>query len=290
MQGEEPLILELQKESFTKIKHLIGDFSHYLVLTTLFEGFTPGKVWVNQLEQLTTALVWDRLNTLFFLMGDSSDNKLNRELNDPIMTTIFPEIIQMQYHKFYLQFTPHHMWEEQIDVILKRSISDRQFIYSYMFNPNRTNFALNWEPGFPDGYKMTRITYELLNNLNLQNLDYVVSGIRACWQSTNLYLRSGGIGYCLLKDDVITSWCSTDCVINAGCELYVETLEGYGRKGLGTLVALACVQECIAKGLIVYWHCFNNNIGSIKIAEKINLAKIAECPVYIVNVQGKQEE
>jgi hypothetical protein len=207
---------------------------------------------VNHLGAPTTALVWDRLNALFFLMGGSTDKQLNQELNGLIIDTIFPEAIQLEYRAFYLQFTPHHAWEEQIGVILARSTYEQQSIHSYLFDPHRSSLDLSWEPRIPVGYNMTRITEELLDNRNLENLDAIVSGIRACWRSTDRYLQGGGIGYCLLKDDVITSWCSTDYVVNAGCELYVETFEGYKRKGLGTLVALACAQECIAKGLVVH--------------------------------------
>lgn len=74
---------------------------------------------------------------------------------------------------------------------------------------------------------MTRITYELLNNTNLENMDEVIFCIRACWRSIDQYLLDGGIGYCLLKGDVIASWGSTDYVIGNECELYVETFEWY---------------------------------------------------------------
>lgn len=68
----------------------------------------------------STALVWDRLNTFFFLAGDSTEHELNQELNNLIIDTIFPEVIQLQYRKFFLQFTPQ-TWEERISVLLKGS-------------------------------------------------------------------------------------------------------------------------------------------------------------------------
>jgi RimJ/RimL family protein N-acetyltransferase len=112
----------------------------------------------------------------------------------------------------------------------------------------------------------------------------VVSCIRACWRSTDQYLHNGGIGYCLLKGEAITSWCSTDYVIGNTCELYVETFEGYRQKGLGMLTAFACVQACITQGLTVYWHCFKDNLGSVRIAEKIGFRKMAEFPIYVVDL------
>jgi hypothetical protein len=283
------MVFELPEESFTKIEHLVGDFSHYLVLTTLLLGRTPGRIWVNCLEEPTTALVWDRLNTLFFVMGDSSDNEHNQALNRLIMDTIFPEAVQLQYRKFFLQFTPHQAWEGQAGVILRQAAPDRQYVYSYTLDPNHVAPAPNWELRLPAGYHTARITQEMLSDTDLGNLGRIVEGITACWHSADRYLRNGGIGYCLLEKDVITSWCSTDYVIDNACELYVETFEGHRRQGLATLVASACVQECIAKGLIVHWHCFDHTIASVKIAEKIGLVRTAECPVYIVDLQDQRE-
>ena len=281
------MLIELSKETFIKIKPLIGDLSHYLILSALLDGKTPGRIWVNNSEAPTTAFVWDKVNTLFFLVGDSKDYNLNQEINHLIINTIFPEAIQRQYAKFYLQFAPYQQWKEQVDVILKGSLPERQFIYSYILSPDHSDSSLMWQQHVPAGYKMSRITHEIINNTNLKNLDSVVYGINTCWSSIDQYLDDGGIGFCLLKEDVITSWCSTDYVINAECELYIETYKGYKQQGLGTLVAIACIKECITKGLMVHWHCFNYAIGSVKIAEKIKLTKIAECPVYIVDFQGE---
>lgn len=281
------MLIELSKESFIKIKPMIGELSHYLILATLLGGKTPGKIWTNHREAPTTALVWDRVNTLFFLMGDSTDDNLNQELNYLIMNIIFPKAIQLQYHRFYLQFASHQQWKAKAGVILKGTIPDQQFIYSYTLNPDLAEFSRLWQQGVPAGYKMTRITHEIIYNTHLKNLKLVTDSIKACWGSTDQYLDHAGIGFCLLRDDVITSWCSTDYVINGECELYVETFEGFKQKGLGTCVAIACIQECIAKGLVVHWHCFNHAIGSVKIAEKLNLTKVVECPVYIVDLQGE---
>ena len=282
------MILELSKESFTKIRHLVGEVSHYLVLSTLLEGRTPGKVWVNHVDEPTSALLWDKLNTFFFLAGDSTDDKFNQELTSLMMDTLFPEIIQLQYRKFFLQVTSQ-AWEEQIGVILKGSSPRQQAIYCYALDPRHADSAPK-EQRLPTGYKMTRITRELLNDTRLENQDEIVYCIRACWQSVDQYLHNGGVGYCLLEGDVITSWCSTDYVVGNECELYVETFEGHKRKGLGTLAASACVQECVARGLTVYWHCFSDHLGSVKIAEKVGLVKTAECPVYVVDLQDKQHD
>lgn len=282
--GENRLLVELAKESFPKINHLIGDFSHYLILAMLIDGRTPARIWVNDIEKPVTVFVWDQLNTLLFILGDSTDHTLNRKLNETIMDTIFPEANRLQYRKLFFQFYSPDTWEDKIGVVLNQFDYYQRFIYSYMLNPKHSNDTLSLKSEPPDGYQLKRITRELLGDSDLKNLAEILYCIEACWQTTDNYLKNGGIGFCCLKDDVIASWCSTDYVIDNACELYVETFEGFKQKGLGTLVALSCVQECLAQGLNVHWHCFDYALGSVKIAEKINLAKIAECPVYIVDL------
>jgi len=279
------LITEIPKESFHKIKPLIGEFSHYLVLTMLTNGKTPAKVWVNHLEKPTAAFVWDRLNTLFFVLGDSSDHEFNQALNNLIVNLILPEAIQLEYRKFFLQFTPQQGWEDQIDLILKTINYEQRSIYSYRLDPQHTALTQNLIPTVPTDYHIERITAEVLSNPYLTNQDRIVADIKACWHSTDQYLEKNGIGYCVRKGNAIASWCSTDYVIDNECELYVETFEGYQRVGLGTQVSLACVQECFARGLIVRWHCFDYARGSAKIAEKIHFMKTEDCPVFIVNLR-----
>jgi RimJ/RimL family protein N-acetyltransferase len=282
------LIHELPKEDFPKVGYLLGDFSHYLVLPALLEGRTRGRIWVNDLEEPTTALVWDKLNAFFYLAGNSSDSVLNQELNSLIEDTIYPEVIQLQYNNFFLQFAPQ-TWDTQVEVILKGSLPEKRFVNFYRLDTSHSNTVLlNEAIKPPAGYEMTRITDELLSHTDIENLAEVAYCIQACWQSTDHYLNNGGIGYCLLKQEAIASWCSTDYVVGNTCEMYIETFEGHKEKGLGTLTASACIQACIARGFTVHWHCFKDNLGSVKIAEKIGFSKIAECPIYVVRRQKRQ--
>ena len=278
------MILELPEEDFPRASHLLGDLAHYLVLTTLLEGRTPGKIWANDATQPTMALVWDRLNGFFFLAGDSSDGNLNQELNSLIVDSMFPQAIRLGYRHFFLQFAPQR-WDAQVAVILKGATPGKCFVDCYRLDAGRSTIRVNGATTLPAGYELARITEGLLSRTDVENLAEVVSCIQACWGSTDRYVDDGGIGYCLVKGEVIASWCSTDYLIGNSCELYVETFEGYQRKGLGTLTAAACVQACVAQGLTVYWHCFEDNLGSVTIAEKLGFEETAECPVYVMEVR-----
>lgn len=279
------MIFELPQEGFPKAGHLLGDLGHYLVLTTLLEGRTPGRIWANDADEPTIALIWDRLNGFFFLAGDSSDGDLNQELNGLIVNTIFPQAIRLGYRHLFFQFTPSR-WDAQVEVILRGAKPAKCFVHGYQLDAGRSTIGVNSATTPPAGYRLTRITEGLLSKTDVENLAEIASCIRACWGSTDRYVKDGGIGYCLVKGEAIASWCSTDYLTGNACELYVETFEGYKRRGLGTLTAAACVQACVAQGLTVYWHCFEDNLGSVRIAEKLGSGKTVECPVYVVEARS----
>jgi len=133
---------------------------------------------------------------------------------------------------------------------------------------------------------MVQITGELLCRSDIKNLNRIIADIKACWHSIDQYVQYGGIEYCLLKENEIAAWCSTDYIVENECELYIETFEGYKQKGLGTQVGLACVQACLQQGLFVRWNCFDYAIGSVKTAENIRLMKMDTCPVYTVHLKS----
>jgi GNAT superfamily N-acetyltransferase len=282
------VIFELPEKDFQKIGHLLNGVSHYIVLAKLLDGKTPGRIWVNCLDEPTTALVWDRLNAFFYLAGNSSDPELNHEMHSLIVDTIFPTLIELQYRHFFLQVTPQK-WEAQLEVILGNLAPEKNFITCYILKPTRVKTVLN-DLVLPAGYELRKIPNVVQSNTQLKNMTEVVSCIQACWKSVEQYLNNGGIGYCLLEDKVVTSWCSTDYIVGNQCELYVETFKGYRRKGFGLLAASACVKECIARGYAVFWHCFRDNLGSVRIAEKLGFEKEAEAPIYTLSLKGSKEQ
>lgn len=277
------MLTEIPQELFYKIRPLIGDYSHFLVLKMLLDGKTPAKVWTNRFDAPSIAFVWDQLNTLFYLFGDSRNRNFNHELNQFITENILPKITELHYRKFFLLFGPDHIWKDQAEMLINGIHYEQRFILSYGLDP--TNLPNNQELKLPNEVQLVQITGELLNRSDIKNINRITADIKACWKSTDLYVQNGGIGYCLLKENEVVAWCSTDYIIENECELYIETFEGHQLKGWGTQVGLACVRACLKQGLSVRWHCFDYAIGSVKIAEKIQLVKLDACPVYIADLK-----
>jgi hypothetical protein len=68
-----------------------------------------------------------------------------------------------------------------------------------------------------------------------------------------------------------------------------RVIRGVQAERLGSTRRIGLCSRYIAKGFVVHWHCFKYNYGAVKIAEKIGLVKTAEYPVYVFDLQDKQE-
>lgn len=278
------MLFELPVNQFNNIRPLLGSLDHFLVLFTLINGKTRGRVWVNQIDNPTTALVWDQFNTLFFILGDSTSPELNLALHKLIVEDIFPQITKLQYRRFFLQFEPNDAWENEKEGILNGLDWSQKAIYAYASTQNQAEHSPEPMPPLPDDYQLVPITKDLFEKKSLKNLEMITGAIKASWQSLDAYCEQGGIGYCLIHENDIASWCSTDYVVRNECDLYIETYDDYKLQGLGTLVAAACIQKCIETGYLVHWHCFHYATGSYKIAEKNQLIRTGEHPVYVVDL------
>ena len=73
----------------------------------------------------------------------------------------------------------------------------------------------------PKDSQLMRISRSILKTRGLTNINEVRRCIIACWQSLNNYI-SEGIGFVLLKNSDVASWCSTDYIVSGKCDLYVN--------------------------------------------------------------------
>ncbi|MFX0116848.1 MAG: GNAT family N-acetyltransferase [Candidatus Hodarchaeota archaeon] len=282
--GALSMSIELEKELFSKVMPLSEDLSHFLALKSLLAGATPSRVWVDNKAIPSSALIWDQVNMFFFIVGDTRNWKFNEEVSKLLAEKIIPEITELQYDCFYLQVAPDS-WNQMLDQVLAGKKLNRKKIHCYTYKTDNVTIIENWREKIPSPFQMKRITSSVLANKPLKNAEELNYCIQACWRSIEKYLQKG-IGFCLLHNETIASWCSTDFIIDDKCELYVETFQGYKQKGLATLAVSACLEECLNKKYAIHWHCWDANLASIKLAKNLGFEKKAEKSVYFFKISG----
>ena len=253
---------EIDNTQFSQVTSLLQGVSAYLSLPAIIKGTSRGRIWVDDLSDLDSAFVWDRVNGFLFVLKRSlvcDSPEVNVFLKDELL----PMAKKSGYPKIYVVIL-FDFTEPQLNELFKGLSFKTGTIDHFQLNRNNVNETTTIPPAF----HLVKIDHEVLDNEKIANMKEIKRCITACWLNLEDYFKEG-IGYVLLTGDTAVSWCSTDYVVSSECDLYVETFDGYKQKGFGTAVSSACVKECLSQDYEVNWHSWHDNTGSIRIAEKI---------------------
>jgi GNAT superfamily N-acetyltransferase len=164
-------------------------------------------------------------------------------------------------------------WESTFAALLTckfaRPYSRRYYTFRHFLLPG-------WRAQVPPGYEMAQVDQAFLARQDLVHLD----DLRERTTTWADFARDG-FGFCLLHGTTIVSHCLPDCVSGSGCELGVATHRDYRRRGLGALTVAATVEYCLEHHLpTIGWHCWANNRGSQRVAEKVGLGFVGDYVQY----------
>ena len=256
----------LEVEEYKTLRPLYQNLRFNLVVDSIIDGTTPAWVFVDQKPEPRSSLMWNKMDALL-LAGYADNDAFNRSLGETLIQKIIPDA-RKRYIPEMSFYCDTNGWEAKLGTILKgRSVhkASRRF-YQY----DRLKF--DWRRQIPFGYEIRRIDESLLESKAFENVDQVVGWVRSFWRSNQDFVKKG-VGYCLIKEKTIASWCLSVYVSEANYEFGVATVPEYRRLGLATLVASACVEYCEETELTPHWHCWNDNKGSVAIAERIGFER-----------------
>ncbi|MGD2247951.1 MAG: GNAT family N-acetyltransferase [Candidatus Methanofastidiosia archaeon] len=238
----------------------------YLSLPAIIHSTSQGRIWVDNPSNPDIALVWDSVNGFLFILKKSIAYCNNSKINVFLKDTLIPLAKKSGYDKICV-FLLYDQTNTQLNELFTGFSFNTGLIDHFQLRNNVNELPIT----IPSTFNLVKIDDKLLNK-NIVNIKEIKRCITACWPDVTEYFEEG-VGYVLLKGDTAVSWCSTDYVVLNACDIYVETFNGYKQKGFGTAVSLQCVKECLEKGYEVNWHCWHDNQGSIRIAEKIGFHK-----------------
>jgi len=93
-----------------------------------------------------------------------------------------------------------------------------------------------------------------------------------------------GFGYAAVVQERVICWCTAEYVSAQRCGIGIETVPEYERRGVATATAARFVADAIGRGLTPYWECRRENIGSIRVAEKLGFERLSEERFWIASV------
>jgi RimJ/RimL family protein N-acetyltransferase len=266
---------ELEKESYEKIRPLLEGMDHNLILAAVIEGTTPGRVYADQRDRPTAAFVCSVEG--YYLLGRPDRLEFNEALSGLILGQIFEgDTLRPGEDDLYLYYHPLE-WEAQLAVLLPGRHPLKENRRHYLCR----QVQLDWRAQIPDEAVMHQVDGTFLAMNDLANHALVTDWVATNWNSEAEFLERG-FGFALVYEGQVASLSVADCASDSQCEIGIRTVPEFRRRGFGTLTAAAAVEHAL-EGIFdqIGWHCTEDNLGSIGVAEKVGFSLNRTYPVQL---------
>lgn len=264
---------ELAIKDYGRVRPLFEGLRYNLVVDSCLDGNTPAWVYANDLRDPHTAWMWNRMDSML-LAGRTDDDAVNQALATLIAGKVIPDARKRQIPELSLHYDPQ-AWESKLDIVLPGRSPLQALRRYYTFS----HIKVDWRRMLPADCEMRRMDEQLLADARLENIQQVVGWVRSFWPTQRDFLDTG-FGFCLLEGQAIASWCLSVYASGIHFELGLATTLRYRGRGFATLTAAACVEHCAARGLVPHWHCWEDNLPSIRVAEKVGFVDPTQYTVY----------
>ena len=259
-------MIELSPDTFDKTRSVFEGIELYTPLPyCVIERNQPGRIFADNVANPRAALVCQQ-SGYYYAGGDSE------EFADALEGRLFSEI---GLDRFELSVTPG-FWEARMKTFMGDRSAPYQ-MYSYRLNENTFRQNSARLARLPSGCRLERIE-ESHVNLVTQNPRM---GILAFWNSLKEFVDKG-LGICLFEGEELASWCLTSFVGDGKCDVSLQSVEKFRRRGYATLATAAFVESCIEDGLTPVWHTTVGNAASDNIAQRMGFELIGEFTMYSI--------
>jgi RimJ/RimL family protein N-acetyltransferase len=234
--------------------------THFSVGAVL-AGTAHGEIWVDDVAIPRVGLA--ATSEGHYLAGDAQYRPAYAGLKE-----ILP-------HNAYLNFEPVG-WENVLGDVWNNTFARKHLRQNYRFAQQRIT---DWQARVPPGYQLAAVDYDLLGRTDLEQHDEIAGRVEE-WLSPDFFMKHG-FGWVILHGSSIASRCIADCVNGEQCEMGVGTSPQHRKRGLGSIVVAAALDDCLRKGYRhIGWHCLSSNAGSIGVALKTGFVKVRDYFAY----------
>jgi RimJ/RimL family protein N-acetyltransferase len=241
-----------------------------LAIASILDGNTAANLWTISLPGAAEFIfLWDKGNNIFYLAGTPTA-EIEPLLRDLIQTEVRPRALREGAPYFKV-----HPFSAASTAALPRLFED------VTLHPLRTRFyrfeqaAVDAIPQpAVDDLHFGLIDRPFLERDDLTNLDEIRGEIEWMWPSLDRFYTHGfGIAAVnadsAVSADIAVCWCTAEYVSRSQCGIGIATVPAYQRRGIATAAAVRFVEESLHRGLIPHWECNEQNLPSLRVAEKV---------------------
>lgn len=267
------MLYQLALENFHLTQSLF-DTETRLAVTAVLAGESPAELYVDDpaAPQAAILILW---NHRIYLAGSPINKEFSHAFSALLHERYVPQESAGRPFIRAVDFTPSS-WEERLASLftdIESFRAERQYYCIHLSKPIPP-------PSLPEGFVLRKVDEALLAQPSLGNYESLVEEIHSESPSVDDFLQRK-FGYCLQYGQELVGWCLSEYNHGNQCELGIETLESFQRRGLATATALATMAHAQAEGIrTIGWHCWKRNIASSGLARKLGFEHVEDYPVW----------
>jgi RimJ/RimL family protein N-acetyltransferase len=234
-----------------------------LAIASILDGNTAAHLWtISSPGNERIALLWDKGNNVFYLGGPPTA-ETETLLNKLLQTEIRPRALR--------EGTPYF----KVRPFTAASTATLPRLFGEVaLHPVRSRFyryeraTVNSIPPTIENLHFRLIDRSFLEEEGLNNLDEIRGEIMWMWASLDRF-NAHGFGIAALNANMAVCWCTAEYVSRSQCGIGIATIPDFQRHGIATAAAARFVEESLRRGLIPHWECNDQNLPSVRVAEKV---------------------
>lgn len=257
------------------LRPLFAGEEHHLAIEAVLAGAAQGQVFAAAGPHPHWAAVWVRHRVY---LGGNPDGATRDALRDLLADTLAPAARARGDYAFGLYYAPE--WHDHLGELLPDLPYKALARQYYVTDQPGLLTPLGDRP--PAGLRLAAVDASLMAQAELANYARLAEELCSERPSVEDFLARS-FGVCLLDDDLLTGWCLSEYNCGDRCEVGIEVVEEYQRRGLGTLLAQALCAQAARRGIThVGWHCLADNAASGATARRAGLRLALEYPSALV--------
>ncbi|MFX1577902.1 MAG: GNAT family N-acetyltransferase [Promethearchaeota archaeon] len=267
------MLTSLSLEHYDHIRSLCQGFDFQLIITALIELTSPGHIFVDDPEKPTCCFLSTAEGC--FLAGNPNNDAFNAKLGNYLQEKMRTAKTRPEDEIELILSVHPKTWTKQFATIFPTQTP--------IYIPRRyyTCTQLKWKDSVTLPYTIIQISQSLLTSPDVSIPDHIRSWIASNWGSQDAFLKRG-FGFATMHQQKLVSWSLTDCVSGNRAEIGIRTQPEHRQQGLATSTAAATVNYALQHGFQhIGWHTSQDNIGSIRVAEKVGFEKTLDYIWYL---------
>jgi RimJ/RimL family protein N-acetyltransferase len=271
---------ELTSDGFALAAPLFGSLPEHLAITAVLGGGATGRVWVDGTQAPTAAVVW--VQHRIFAGGDDWS-----AAND-VMHEIAAAARKRGDWGIGVYAGGRGEWDHLLGGLHWRQLPREYWEVAqedYLAQPQR---ALAPGAEVLPGLRLRAVDAMLLADSRLGRLGQLREEMCSERPSVEDFLARS-FGVCLVDEQAgeLVGWCLSEYNHEGRCEVGIEVVEEYQRRGLGTLLTQALLAEAFGRHGMrrVGWHCLEANAASGATARRVGLRRARRYDAAVVLLQ-----